>query len=813
MSMRLTLRTMLAYMEDVLEPADAQELGKKIEESEFATNLMHRIRDVTRRLRLAAPKLDGKGIGLDPNTVAEYLDNLLPSERVADFEKVCLESDVHLAEVASCHQILALILGAPAEIDAAMRDRMYKVPQKLVAPPPLSAVKAPPVSIKAPPVDSADAKLERKRPEVPEYLREQAKSSSSRSTFAIAAVLFLLIGGGALVAMQMGFLPNLLPTKVAQVSNSLPPASPPIPAGAQAGTNVAESQTGPGAFQPQANSATNNPPGGAPDMTEVPGTVTGLTPAELASKTVAPSNSVTPAPPGVGLMPGAQQPPPAAPLGSQPQAPTFSNALPSTAIPGTPGVAPGAAIPTVAADGVNATAPAALPALGPPSAVPPSAVPPSVVPPVAIPPMAAPSFAATSPVATQPPATPPTGPSPAAEPLLASKPAKPDALPPVAVGIGRLISEHEVLLRFDPLSKLWKRLIPRGPISSGDRILSLPSYRSNLTLGPSLSLQMLGGASAVLLAPDAKDVPGVELIDGRLLVLPLGKPGAPLRLKVGKREFYIVFVDADATLALEVSRHRLDGTNPESEPATVVLDVYATAGEVRWSDSSSPQADTLKAPAHRLFADAPPVSEAPEFTAQDFPNWIKKPDERTPIEKRASEGIDETLQPDRPITLGLKELSTDKRVEISSLALQCLAEIDEFDSFVMSLTDSTQRLSWNTQVEALRKAIARSPQTATLVRDAFEHHRGPKGTEVYRMLWGYSIDQLQAGAAAQLVKYLDSEDLDFRVLSFWNLSRIAGATHYYRPEFTAVKRATPVRAWKQKLESGQLIPKSPDARP
>ena len=52
MAMRLTLRTMLAYMDDVLDPADADELKRKIEESDFASGLVDRIRGVTSKLRM-----------------------------------------------------------------------------------------------------------------------------------------------------------------------------------------------------------------------------------------------------------------------------------------------------------------------------------------------------------------------------------------------------------------------------------------------------------------------------------------------------------------------------------------------------------------------------------------------------------------------------------------------------------------------------------------------------------------------------------------------------------------------------------------
>ncbi|MBX6313975.1 MAG: hypothetical protein IRY99_13820, partial [Isosphaeraceae bacterium] len=121
--MRLTLRTLLAWLDDTLPPAEVREIGQQVSETPVAQELVERIHRVTRRRRLTVPPSTGPE-ATDPNLVASYLDNELPPDQVAEFEKRCLTSDVHLAEVASVHQILSLI-GQKAKVPPEARQRMY----------------------------------------------------------------------------------------------------------------------------------------------------------------------------------------------------------------------------------------------------------------------------------------------------------------------------------------------------------------------------------------------------------------------------------------------------------------------------------------------------------------------------------------------------------------------------------------------------------------------------------------------------------------------------------------------------------------
>ena len=118
--MQLTLRTLIAYLDDTLDASKSREIGLKLAESSEAQELADRIKRVVRKRSLGTPNTDA-------TLVTAYLSDTLSPESVGMFEQQCLESDAHLAEVAACHQILTLLLCEQARVPPSANRRMYKL--------------------------------------------------------------------------------------------------------------------------------------------------------------------------------------------------------------------------------------------------------------------------------------------------------------------------------------------------------------------------------------------------------------------------------------------------------------------------------------------------------------------------------------------------------------------------------------------------------------------------------------------------------------------------------------------------------------
>jgi len=126
--MRLTLRTLLAYRDGMLEAKDAATLEQKLRESTTARQISQRIDQSIHNPKLAPIPLDAKDFGFDLNQMAEYLDDTIPTDQIPDFERRCLENNALLSEVGSCHQILTHALTQSVEIPDDLRERIHRLP-------------------------------------------------------------------------------------------------------------------------------------------------------------------------------------------------------------------------------------------------------------------------------------------------------------------------------------------------------------------------------------------------------------------------------------------------------------------------------------------------------------------------------------------------------------------------------------------------------------------------------------------------------------------------------------------------------------
>lgn len=755
--MRLTLRNILAYLDKLLDETQTRDLEQKLAESQIGQEQLQRIQEVTRRLRLPAPAIEGRGLGLDPNTVAEYLDHSLPSERVADFEKVCLESDMHLAEVASCHQILARVLREPAEVPVSCKPRMYGVVNAASQPAinEREAVREA-VAVAAAAV-ATPAEAAKPQSAVPSYLREETPAGDaapatggSRFPWALAAVLLVALGLAALLGTTPGrqWLADLgLPDTLGPRGTGGPPPAGTAPAatgnGTSPGTPSATGTAAPGVSSTAAAapSATLEMPANRPDAS------TGVTPA---------------------------------PAGTAPAGATGSAPLP---LPPEPSAAPPSGT--------------AMPA--------PTALPDSTAAPTGT---ASPSGTAAPPAGTVAMSTGGPTPTAAAPTGTAAAAATGTAAAPPRIEVGRVTSELEVVLAWDARANQWRRAAARSTLVAGDRLLCLPGFRAQLGLTSGVTVELREGAMVELLAPEGRGAPGLRVLNGRLLAFTVAGANTQMRLMLEGHDGVVTFGQADAEVAVDVRRARNPGNDPEATPGPVVGDLYVTKGDVLWTEAAGPQAEPLKAPAVKGLGAVVVTADATAAPApQLLPEWIT-PEVRSQVDQRGTALVEEGLRGERPVTLVLRELADDRRSEVSLAALRCQLALDEFDDTFKRLRDPAARASWTVLVDAVVAALDRGPEPASRIREVCVKQHGDQGLRLYRMLWGYSDDDLRNGGGAELVAMLDDPELDFRVVAIWNLRQITGGqTFFYQPHDNEAKRRQSVTRWKQLLDSGKLLRK------
>jgi hypothetical protein len=848
--MRLTLRTLLAYLDDILEPAQTKEIGSKLTESKFASDLVERIRDVMRRRRLSAPEVEEAEGSLDANVMAAYLDNTLAPDKVTDVEKICLESDVHLAEAAACHQILTMVLGEPVEIAPDSRRRMYGLVSQgsgdnhaaIAAGQPAAAAGAHDDLDDLPRPTQPEERTEKIDSLLPEYLRP--RPFWQRAAYVAVPVVLLVLLGSLIVndptfhffhlSKWFGGADNMA-GQIALSEPKAPGHEPGKPKDSAHGThdalpNAAEAVAAGGAAKLPVSSTSSaaTPPAQSepksPSTEPVPGSTT------TAATSTSPTSPAPSLPDTATIMTPTNG---TAATGS----PTASTTTPTT--PTTPGATPA----NVAASPTN-PATSAGPAPGSTTEM---TSKPAPATPVA-------SIGSAKSGGTVP--APPVPGIPGHEPKSAAtagataKPDKPQPEPPLDV---KLVSKTGVLLGYDPNREDWfvlerpslklpapvdetpkvekgdpsnQFVSPAPPVPMpGDRradLLAAPEpFDSQLDLGDGLCrLWVIGGSSARLLAPAGASRFGIELREGRIVLRSgLGPNPAsaytPLvvTLVVRGEQWQLEFLRPDTQCGIEITPLFPNKPGQDAKEVSYNGGLYVVSGDVRFTEAKGRQR-TLAA--GRWISLAPSdLDVATDLSGSSFrakgaaPNWLTPETHKIPPSlTRIAKDFGEAFLPDQPVSLSIGTLAkSEKNPKIAELAAKTLALTGQYASLVEVLAQVPHDEAVEAAARGLRAWLPIAPNHVTLLQKELSTAFVPAVEDiVLRLLWGYNIndDARNLDTSKQLVEWLDSDKLAVRVLAIDQISALTGGqTMRYRAGMKTADRKATKRQWEHYVEQNK----------
>ena len=852
--MRLTLRTLLAYLDNTLDKEDAEALRLKLSESGFATQLVQRIRGTLTNGDLTAPAHDAVNpIAAEANVISEYLDSTLATEQVAEIERICLDSDIHLAEAAACHQILTMVLGKPADVPDTLRSRIYELPdrkaQNIAA---KSTGEVPPTGSFASVTLPTDANagvaadvpgtvLQSSAPAVepvgpsdsgvrdaPNRIRESGtiedeneaiaggrrrdqieKSDlyggirASRVTpwlvsLALAGVfLFSLVKilnpllnpvaqketGGE----KMGdFYPELTPIEKEQEDIVVSAADAPLmePVGTPAVDILpSETETPSDTLElpaPSPSETISLPPPKDPAVDETAGAMTETPTEDLASAKADPD-------------PNIETLPLAAP--AEVDAPTADKMATEKMVPEkmTPDGA-GTELPNP--DKQMSATDEPKPnggAIGNTSAVP------------------DPLSMSDSPKKDVDPDAPdnaaemksngdPDDPNAKMEDPDSEKPAM-EAGAELEPTLASLTSGTSLLFTKD--GDDWKQVVKDTGLTASSVLVNAPKNRSSFSIGKKATVELVDATQIHFVDSTADgEITNIDLDFGRLLIKSI-EPDVTTQVRFGGESATIQLLTADSIAAVEIRYARRPGFDAFSEKNHLRLArVVNVQGDVKVMSNDGDE-DLVTGKQWMIRgSDQPKVVDVPST-----PEWIDASNQ-SPLDASARSGLMELVKKEQPLHLSMLEATQFRKSEVAALAAQCMLYMDRADVFFGTdgvLSKAKQRTYWKDHFAVLRSAVDQSPESAKGIIDSIGKMDTSDGAALFRLLTGFSQNQLVEGADQELVDMLDSGSMSVRVLALENLREITGVNLNYRPEEeNAMRRKSAVKKWQVRQRKGDI---------
>ncbi|MCA9134675.1 MAG: hypothetical protein KDA45_16015 [Planctomycetales bacterium] len=366
------------------------------------------------------------------------------------------------------------------------------------------------------------------------------------------------------------------------------------------------------------------------------------------------------------------------------------------------------------------------------------------------------------------------------------------------------------------------RLQPGEASPAGSRWLAPPTTRTTIDL-PQGALWTVCGPSLLQFGFAAEPrLPTVHTQLCRSLIRG-GPDGRQLLLSTPLGAYRLELADASSRASIEVSyRPTRPGSVLERRAFKPVLIIVAAEGSLTVHvQSAVPSAAAENGAAN---GDSRPANQPQaislalgdglavvagenmeKFRLQNIPRWYRSSVERE-VDGLAGEDLhhflDAAAESDPGLWQTLSTLSGYRRPETAALAGQLSLMAGNWQPLVADyLNNERMRSHWKNTLDLSRQIVASDSAAAEALRTAFVDAHGERGQKLFELLCGLSEEQLAGNGLEELVKNLEAERLDQRVLAIYQLFLLTGKSLGYQPH--APTRAS-VLAWRKELQANRL---------